>query len=370
MLPILKIEMLIAASIISILATPTSAFMFPTQKTTTTDNKPTPFRKLPFQPRQNPLSTTSLVALIDDTDDDGKITLSVALTREAGKNQKLKEQIANHPSSLLLADTLTLDLIEMPCVQHAEGPDVASFLDMVGGTSPCQVLTEKFDYIVITSSESAKVFAGLVASAESFAALPAIAAVGKATKQTLLDLGFTVSFTPSKANGETMTTELPPIDNNKVKLNRVLYPASAQADDTIQDLLEGRKDCSFTVTRFNTYDTVPVVFDEGGRGVMNGVDLALFGSPSAVRAWLGNVDLALGVSEQDGSLEKRMKEEANCNGNVMAICIGGTTAKACLESKRWVSDDIYYPSTNPGIKGWVESCLIAAGDVMEKAFWC
>jgi len=238
---------------------------------------------------------------------------------------------------------------------------------MVGTEAPCQVLADKFDYIVITSSESAKVFAGLAGGDESFATLPAIAAVGKATKKTLLELGFTVDFTPSKANGETMTTELPPI--NKVNLNRVLYPASAQADDTIQDLLEGRKDCSFTVMRFDTYDTVPVVFDEGERRVMNGVNLALFGSPSAVRAWLANVDVALGITEEDGSLEERMKEGGNCNGNVMAICIGSTTAKACLESKRWVSDDIYYPSEDPGMKGWVESCLIAAGDVMEKAFW-
>jgi len=373
-----KIATLLAASI-GILATTSTAYL-PIQATPK-NQRTTLFRVNPFQPKLKlklnlkriPATTTSLAAVQTDDDDDGKFTLSVALTREAGKNQKLKEQITNHPSTLLLADTLTLNQIEMPCVQHAIGPDVPSFLEHTKHEDkpPCAVLGEKYDYLVITSPESAKVLFKLLDSPPpaSLAALPTIAAVGKATARTLGELGFEVSFTPSRANGEALVTELPPVD--KVGLNRVLYPASAQADDTIQDGLEGgRKDCTFVVKRFDTYDTVPVVFDGGERGVMmDGVDMALFGSPSAVRAWLGNVDAALGVSEEDGSLEERMKGRGNCNGNVVAVCIGKTTAKACLESKRWVDDDIYYPEENPGMKGWVDSCLIAAGDVMEKSFW-
>jgi len=330
---------------------------------------PTPFGVFPFQAKLN--SAVSLSAQ-DNGDDDGKTKLTVALTRESGKNQKLKEAVADHPTTRLLAGSLAFDLIEMPCVKHAEGPDVQAFADMIGDNEPCTFLAEKYDYTVITSPEGAKVFAGLLQGKDggdspSLSDLPAIAAVGKATQQTLVDLGFTVSFTPSQANGETLAAELPPVD--KVKLTRVLYPASNQADDTIRESLEdGRKDCSFEVTRFNTYDTVPVEFDEGDRDVMmNKVDLAMFGSPSAVKAWLGNVDVASGTKEED--LEEKLKEGVNCNGNVIAVCIGKTTASACLQSKRWVSNDIYYPSKNPGMKGWVDSCVNASGDVMEKAFW-
>lgn len=289
--------------------------------------------------------------------------ISVALTREDGKNGKIQEGIQNHPSKELLKDSLKLNLVEMPCVAHAVGPDVASFTELLDDNDGD--LTKAFDYIVITSPESAKVFANLVDPSSSSSSLPKIAAVGKATKKALTNLDIPVFFTPTKANGKALSEELPPVD--KVKLTKVLYPASAQADNTIQDNLEGRKDCSFSVTRLNTYDTVPVQFsDEQKATMMNDVDIACFGSPSSVKAWIQNVDEALGNTELD---EEEKKKADGSNGNVVAVCIGSTTAKECLNSGRWHANDIYYPKISPGMEGWVDSCFSAAGDVMERSFW-
>jgi len=282
---------------------------------------------------------------LSSTNDDVKRSYSIALTREEGKNKKLLEKIINHP----LHNNFNFKLIEMPCVEHAIGPDIPFFIDILKKNDGLS----KYDYIVITSPESAKVFANVIntnTKGIDSSLLPAIAAVGKATETALVDLGFQVSFTPSKANGLTLGNELPPI-NNKVELHNVLYPASAKADTTIKEVLEKRKDCSFTVTRLNTYDTVPVTFtDEAKSIMMNEIDMACFGSPSSVHAWLSNT-------------------ENDSNGNVIAVCIGGTTAKACIESGKWERNNIYYPETNPGMVGWVENCFIAANDLMEKDFW-
>lgn len=312
-----------------------------------------------------PLFSTAADATGGDVETD-IFNINIALTREVDKNEKLKEMINSHPTTKLFQDTMRVTCVELPCIGHAVGPDFESFRDFVKNSkfNDSHSLA-KFDYIVITSPESANVFADVVSSDNELIANVKIAAVGKATQKSLTDLGFKVDFVPSKANGETLGEELPPID--KVKLNRVLYPASAKAEDTIQELLEKRKDASFTVTRYNTYDTVPVKLpDEQMEMVMNSVQIACFGSPSSVDAWLENIDRILGIEDKSDD-DKRATPGSN--GNAVAVCIGSTTAKRCLATGRWQANDIYYPKNDPGIKGWADSALQAAGDIMENAFW-
>ena len=303
----------------------------------------------------------------NDPSDDGDIfRINIALTREVDKNDKLKEMIYNHPTTKMLESTLQLNCVELPCIEHATGPDIELFQHFVENFEE----EKKPDYIVITSPESAKVFSDVINSSTNGNALlkdgsVKIAAVGKATKSTLTKLGFNVDFVPSKANGETLATELTPVD--KVKLNRVVYPASAKAENTIQDMLEQRKDASFTVKRFNTYDTVPCKLkDDVMEMVMDDIQIACFGSPSSVDAWLDNVDRILGIENMS---DEDKKATPGCNGFAVAVCIGSTTAKRCLETGRWHATEIYYPKTNPGIEGWADCCLTAAGDIMENSFW-
>ena len=253
---------------------------------------------------------------------------------------------------------MNLKVIEMPCIQHAEGPDLETF-QKLGREDPS---FSKYDYVIITSPESANVF-GNVAKPEFFSSR--IAAVGKATKDALSIQGFQVDFVPSKADGETLGDELPPI--HTMGLTNILYSASVKAATTIQEKLEKRKDASFRVVRLNTYDTVPVIFtEEQLTTALDHVQVACFGSPTAVDAWIGNIDRALGIQDLD---EEEKKKTPGSNGNAIAVCIGTTTAKRCLESGRWLANDIYYPVKNPGLEGWVDSCYTAFGDVMERSFW-
>lgn len=302
---------------------------------------------------------TSSMSLAAETETEADLfTVNIALTRETGKNGKLIETIENHPTRKMLENSMKVNIIEMPTIEHADGPDLEDFKNLVSDDASLS----GFDYVVITSPESAKVFSSCVKPSSD---LPKIAAVGKATKKALLGEGHTVDFVPSKANGETLAEELPPA--KEMGLNNVLYPASAKAAETIQENLGKRKDASFRVQRLNTYDTVPVTLTEEQISLArNDVQIACFGSPSAVDAWLENMDMALGISDLS---DEEKKKVPGSNGNSVAVCIGTTTANKCLASGRWESNDIYYPAADPGMTGWVESCYMAAGDVMERDFW-
>lgn len=287
------------------------------------------------------------------------VSLTVALTREPGKNDAIRDAINGHPSKEMLKSSLNLHLVELPCIQHASGPDLAAFQSMLQKDPALS----GYQYILITSPESAKVFGENIDPSST--SLPRIAAVGKATSKTLKQLGFSVDFVPSIANGECLAEELPPI--SKLGLNNVLYPASAKAADTIKENLEKRKDASFRVVRMNTYDTVSSYFSQEELDMaLDDVDIACFGSPSAVDAWLENIDRALGIQDLNDDAKKKV---IGCNGNVVAVCIGTTTAKRVLDSGRWHPSDIYYPSVDPGMDGWAASCFMACSDVMEKKFW-
>lgn len=65
------------------------------------------------------------------------------------------------------------------------------------------------------------------------------------------------------------------------------------------------------------------------------VDVVTYGSPTAVRAWVG----LAGV------------EVANAKVNA---CIGSTSARAC--AKEGITRCVHYPEA-PGIEGWVDAVL-------------
>jgi len=265
-----------------------------------------------------------------------------------------------------------LQIVEMPCIEHARGDDLDDLVQLMkNGALTSEKEEEEYQYIVVTSPEAARVFGQAIKTAElDVETMKAkVVAVGKATEKALqTQCNLNVDFVPSKANGETLAVELPPVmegTKNNDGVTRVLYPASAKAADTIQEGLQSRTDGAFQVDRLNTYDTVSATFDDDQtRTMMEDVDIACFGSPSAVEAWLGNVDLALGIE----SLPDEDRQTAG-NGNVVAACIGTTTARACLESRRWEARNIYYPKENPGMDGWADSTAQALGDAMERKFW-
>lgn len=272
--------------------------------------------------------------------------ITIALTREEGNNDKLKKELTN----LLLLNKNDDDasasseepttIVELPCIAHADGEDLPRLEETLRQRT--------FDYIVVTSPEAARVLATAYLAvtntnnndgdddrSDPSTALAAskVAAVGKATRETLEKLGIPVDFCPTKATAQTLVQELPATsvqqDNND-RPATVLYPASARAATTLQDGLEASK--RFVVTRLNTYDTMTAVWTDEQKELASHVTVVCFGSPSAVEAWLLN---------------------SNNNRNVLAACIGETSAAACREFQ-FPEENIFFPE-KPGIPGWAQA---------------
>ena len=239
-------------------------------------------------------------------------SIVVTLTREDGKNEKLRKKIEDD-------DNLQnqIDLLELPCIAHAVGADYDSLSSTLS--------SGKWDYIAITSPEAANVLDSAWDAVRDNP--PPVVAVGKATEAKLKDSGIPVTFVPSKATAATLANELEVLDGEHP--TSVLYPASAKAKKVLENGLASR---GFTVKRLNTYDTVTASWKDDQKDSSERVQVACFGSPSAVRGWLKN-------TEQ--------------NTRVFAACIGHTSASACKELG-WKDDQIFFPEA-PGLDGWIEA---------------
>lgn len=200
-----------------------------------------------------------------------------------------------------------------------------------------------------------------------------VACVGKATGDALRAGGVSPVFTPSKATGETLAAEIPlphpAADDTGVAAApeaeetsaggeggpssprggpRVLYPASAKAQNTLESGLRAR---GFEVRRLNTYDTVPATWDESAEAAAAGASVAAFGSPSAVKTWaarMGVVAAGVGGAGGEGS-----DGGGGSGGGALAACIGETSARACREAG-WAESAIFYPE-KPGMEGWAKA---------------
>jgi uroporphyrinogen-III synthase len=248
--------------------------------------------------------------------------VAVALTREDGKNDKLRDQLVSHPR---LTDRITVT--ELPCIAHADGEDY----DQLRPT----LEMGDWDYIAVTSPEAARVLASAWITKEHG---PAVAAVGKATQEALEECGINVAFCPSKATAETLAVELPLVPDKEQRglPTTILYPASSKAKATLEKGLTAR---GFAVTRLDTYDTVTAQWSDAQKEDAAHVQVACFASPSAVKGWLKN---------------------SSQNRQVLAACIGEASAQACRENE-WPESQIFYPD-KPGVAGWAD----AVADALES----
>uniref|UniRef100_A0A6V1PSP3 Uroporphyrinogen-III synthase n=1 Tax=Heterosigma akashiwo TaxID=2829 RepID=A0A6V1PSP3_HETAK len=239
-----------------------------------------------------------------------QLDAKVALTREAGKNGKLKK---------LLIDE-GFEVVELPCIRHARGED----LDKL---APALSSDEPYDYVIITSPEAADVF--LKEWKKAGKPQVSVASVGAATSETLMEGGITPAFEPSKATAAVLSEELP-----LNGLSRVLYPASEKAKETLESGLAAR---GFSVTRLNTYTTLPTKWNEMDYVAAASADVVALASPTAADAWAGLV----------GRPRKP------------AACIGLTTAEEC---KKRGFGLIYCPE-KPGMDGLVGAVKLAVDDL-------
>ena len=130
-------------------------------------------------------SSSSIEPTETTTEPSSKSTITVALTREKGKNNKLQNALIAHPSAKLLSDTLDLNIVEINCIEHTVGSELNEFSKLISSLKSIQA----FDYILITSPESAQLFSDTLTSQYDISVitndLPKIAVVGKATEKVL-----------------------------------------------------------------------------------------------------------------------------------------------------------------------------------------
>lgn len=237
----------------------------------------------------------------------------VVLTREKGKNGELMRML----------DERSVAWVEMPLVEAAGGPD----RDLL----PSALLEEEYDWVALTSPESAAVF--LEGWRKAGRPQVRIATVGKGTSRILREAPeadeLSIEFEPTKANAVHFSAELPHIPGGS---DRILYPASVKAATTLQTGFEAR---GFHVKRLNTYNTLAV--DNLGEEQLQAAAAAAvvtFASPSAVRAWV----LLVGAKS-----------------DAAVVCIGSTSARAAEGSGL---SPVFYPEA-PGVEGFVDSIMDA-----------
>ncbi|ONL94372.1 Uroporphyrinogen-III synthase chloroplastic [Zea mays] len=140
----------------------------------------------------------------------------VVVTREQGKNARLISALEKH----------NVHPLELPLIKHVEGPDTDRLLDVLRN--------DKFDWIIVTSPEAAAVFLQGWKAAGS--PKVRVAVVGEGTARVFHevsesdDQSLELAFSPSKALGKVLASELPRSNRNSCK---VLYPASAKAGHEI-----------------------------------------------------------------------------------------------------------------------------------------
>lgn len=216
--------------------------------------------------------------------------------------------------------------LELPLIEHGPGADRAAL--------PAVLSAGGFDWVALTSPEAAAVYLEGWRLAGSPGNGARLAVVGKGTGDVVRAAGLEPDFTASTATGAVMGAELPRVAGGT---GVVLYPASAKAGT---DLQQGLTEAGFQVRRLHTYDTRPVGGLPAGAlaAALAAADVVTFGSPSAVKAWVGLVGL------------EAAKE-------VPAACIGETSARACRAAGL---ERVFWPEA-PGIDGWAEAVLEALG---------
>ena len=215
--------------------------------------------------------------------------VGVVVTRDEADDGPLSTLLADHGFRVLHWPTIRTAPPEDP------GPLEAALAEL-----------EDYDWAVFTSPRAAAAVAGL----EPPPAL-SVAAVGEATADALAEVGWVVDLVPDTQTGEALVVAL--AEAGVGEGDRVLFPASAIARDTVPDGLER---LGADVTEVVAYRTEPAPLDVAScrTALESGaVEVLTFTSPSTVQ----NLRAALGP-----------RLFALAARRARAVAIGPTTAEA------------------------------------------
>jgi uroporphyrinogen III methyltransferase/synthase len=209
--------------------------------------------------------------------------LTLLVTRPEDRAQKLRALLEAQGAEVVVAPTIEV----RPEPLDGAGEFAAAWRDRA-----------TFDWLVVVSPTMAKLVLRLV-DRDGTDSLPPVAAVGPGTTQGLRGGGVGVQYRPDEATGVALAAGL------TARLGggaRVLWP---RADIGRTDGIDALRGSGATVVSPIAYHTAPL---KPATEAIDGSDLVLFASPSAVEGYL------LGESEKTRLLP--------------AIAIGPTTAEA------------------------------------------
>lgn len=183
---------------------------------------------------------------------------------------------------------------------------------------------------------------------------------------------------------------------------------SNSQDDVFQNALLNHPFCKMTgvtlsIDLISTNDDASWTKSE--LDVIHAVDIACFSTVSSVKTYLNKLDNHLNVDPELPQEERRkLPNKPDLIGDIIGSAPGATsglkaacpvteTARECLNSGRWIANDIYYPKDGKAVElktqsleegeenanaeedleidvdTWAASVMQAAGDVLESKFW-
>lgn len=169
-----------------------------------------------------------------------------------------------------------------------------------------------YDAIVVTSKRSVPYLAASLGASKAGAK---VIAVGDETKRFLEEYGIAVTYVPEDSSAKSI-----PAGIGKVKGTKILVINSARAENSLAEELTAM---GAIVERINPYTIVQPQVSLARRNAVAGykLDFITFASPSAVEGLLGIM----------GECTSRLLSKCK------VVCIGETTAKACIENGILVS---------------------------------
>lgn len=201
---------------------------------------------------------------------------------------------------------------------------------------------DRFDWAVFTSPRAARVVRG-VARPPSLR----VAAVGEATGDALAAAGWVADLVPDTQTGDALVLALADADVGAG--DRVLFPASAIARDTVPDGLER---LGAEVVQVVAYRTEAAPLDRAScRTELEAGDVTIvtFTSPSTVE----NLAAGLGPGLMDLAVR-----------STRAVAIGPTTAGA-VKAAGWGDVEVAEPHSLEGVAD--AAARVAAGDSIQEA---
>lgn len=222
---------------------------------------------------------------------------------------------------------------------------------------------------------------------------------------------------PTGRSSSTITLNQSSYDDTSSRVNIALIESERYSAEGFENALQSHPFCKMTgVTLSISTVSVATEFTKEDVSSLQNADIACFSTIKGVKTYLSMLDNHFNVAEDITNEERRqlpnkpdlvsdiiqgisgaVNEEVGSmpDAGIMAACANTSTARECLNSGRWIANNIYYPKDRQqavelkteaidsesdtadeeeeieciDLEVWAASVVQAAGDVYERKFW-